>query len=104
MTLKGSLEGKIKNTVARMEVGDEDYTYPAALTISQNEDKYNVFLDTSFPVFPTSSNFNRLYIKRISPEENGFEVDLDSVDSPTWNIKNPPTSKDIVKIGETDMF
>ena len=108
MVVRGKIQGKLETKLEQLEVGQEGFTLPWALSLEPAENsKYNVYLNLQYPVSPIKRGTLQLHIKRIGPHAKDFEVDLDSPDY-QWSIgkssymgANP---KDIVCVGQIDMF
>jgi len=115
MAVRGQINGKLENTIKRMETGDEGFTLPWALSFEPNKDRYDVFLNVRYPVYPEKGKKGKkgevviLYIKRTGPKKNDFDVDVDSVgDNFKWGVGKTvytgANEEDIVNIGQVDIF
>ena len=80
MVVKGSLDGRVEDIILKMEFGEEMFTLPEALNFMPGGDgKYKVYLNVMYSVTKERMDEDDLFIKRISYERDGFEINLDSV-------------------------
>ena len=78
---------KFEGLIRDMTVGQIGYTLPWALIFDENETSY---LKLNYPISPSPCGTSRMPIKRISPAKDGYEIDLNPLDSRTrehtWDI------------------
>jgi hypothetical protein len=108
MTVKGSIIGKLEATIASMGVGQEGYTVPWAIAIEKRGMVYEIYLNTTFSVQPSSGGTAQLFVKRTGAARDDYEVDLDTVGDYKFNLGKPAylnfNEDDLVKVGEIGML
>ena len=65
MTVRGKLSGRLENTIAGLEVGDEGFTVPWALSFQLREDgRCDAYLNVKFLIEEAPGGTVQLYVKK----------------------------------------
>jgi hypothetical protein len=89
MPIIGSLAGRLENTIALMEDGDEGFTEPWALHFDRTPEGIDAYLNLNCTIYKKSEGQNNLHIKRIGPEKTDFEVDIETCPDHKWGLRKP---------------
>ena len=78
---------KLERLIKDMAVGELGYTVPWALIFDENETPY---LQVDFPIMPFNRGTLKMPVKKITPERNGYEINLNFAyerdNEYVWNI------------------
>ena len=108
MTVRGNLAGKLEETIEGLEVNEEGFTLPWALSLEAREDgRCNAYLHVKYPVSKMPEGTFKLYVKRTGHGKENYEVDLESVGDFKYSLGKTSyvgaNEEDIVCIGQVDM-
>ena len=109
MAVRGSLAGKLEQTIEGLEVNEEGFTLPQALSFEAREDgRCDVYLYVKYPISKTAQRTLTLHIKRTGHGKGEYEVDLESAGGFKHHLGKSSyvgaDEEDIVCIGQVDIF
>lgn len=109
MVVRGNLAGRLEKTIEGLEINEEGFTLPWALSFEPREDgQCDAYLCVKFSISPVAGGTAKLRVKRIGHGRADYEVDLESLGNYKYGLGKREyrgiDEEDIVCVGQVDMF
>ncbi len=109
MAIKGSIIGRLEQTIEGMGVGQKGYTVPWAISLEKNGTVYDVYLNLKYTIKQSPGGTVQMLVERTGRGRQDYNIDLDTVDKDyEFHVGKRSyvgcEDSDIVKVGEVGML